>query len=74
MFAVVHFEDDDSVECVPLTWLEGIGKIILPIRKYITSYHMYDGYTKMTFHLYIHRDRGIFFAHNVTKIISDFKR
>ena len=29
MFAVVHFEADQSVECVPLTWLEGVRKIIL---------------------------------------------
>lgn len=38
MFAVVHFVDDESVECVPKSWLEEVCIHNLLKIKYINAY------------------------------------
>lgn len=38
MFAVVHFVDDESVECVPKSWLEGVCIHYLLNKIFINAY------------------------------------
>lgn len=38
MFAVIHFVEDESVECVPKSWLEGVCIHNLPNEIDINAY------------------------------------